>query len=168
MPPPPDYATMRDQGGRSLVSTQPVSASSVDPAQGRDAAWIAYVLHGIGYLTVMMWPALIGLVINYVKRGDAHGGLVDSHHDWLIRTFWYGLLWNLLSVCTLLWSAWPVIHAVIRNPTASGEWVLAWSTIFSMIGLATLGAIGMLLTWFWLLYRVIRGSIQLVNLQSVP
>jgi len=60
------------------VSTQPVSASSVDPAEGRDAAWIAYVLHGIGYLTVMMWPAVIGLVINYVKRGDARGGFVDS------------------------------------------------------------------------------------------
>jgi uncharacterized membrane protein len=61
-----------------------------------------------------------------------------------------------------------VIHAIIRNPTASGEWMLAWSTIFSMIGLASLGAIGMLLTWLWLLYRVVRGSIQLVNLQSVP
>jgi len=150
------------------VTTQPSTVSAVDSAPGRDAAWIAYVLHGIGYLSVMMWPSLIGLLINYFKRGDARGGFVDSHHAWLIRTFWYGLLWNLLSICVLLWSAWPVIHAIIRNPTASGEWMLAWSTIFSMIGLASLGAIGMLVTWLWLLYRVIRGSIQLVNLQSVP
>jgi uncharacterized membrane protein len=150
------------------VIPQPASASSVDPAQGRDAAWIAYVLHGIGYLTVMMWPSLIGLVINYVKRGDARGGFLDSHHAWLIRTFWYGLLWYLVSFCVLLWSAWPVVHAVLRNPTASGEWVLAWSTIFSMVGAATLGVTGIAVTWCWLLYRVIRGAIQLANLQAVP
>ena len=93
---------------------------------------------------------------------------VDSHHDWLIRTFWYGVLWYTLSFAVLLWSAWPVVHAILRNPTASGEWVFAWSTIFSMVGAATLGAIGLLLTWLWLLYRLIRGSIQLANFRPVP
>ena len=150
------------------MTAQLGSAASGNPVEGRDIAWIAYVLHGIGYLTVMMWPAIFGLVINYWKRGDAKGSIIESHHGWLIRSFWYGMLWYLLSFATLFWSAWPVIHAIIRNPTASGEWVLAWSTIFSMIGIATLGATGLVLTWLWLLYRVIRGAIALVNLQSVP
>ena len=68
----------------------------------------------------------------------------------------------------LLSSAWPVVHAVLRNPTAPGEWVFAWNTVFSMVGTATLGLIGVLLTWLWLLYRLVRGSIQLANLRPVP
>jgi uncharacterized membrane protein len=96
------------------------------------------------------------------------GGFVDSHHGWLIRTFWYGLLWYTLSFVVLLSSAWPVIHAVLRNPTASGEWVFAWNTIFSMMGTAALGIAGVAVTWVWLLYRLIRGSIQLANLRPVP
>ena len=147
------------------MSAQPGSVSS-DPAQGREAAWIAYVLHAIGYLSTMIWLSLIGLVINYAKRGD--GGCVGSHHGWLIRTFWYGLLWYTLSFVVLLSSAWPVIVAILRNPTASGEWVFAWNTIFSMMGTAALGVAGIVLTWVWLLYRLIRGSIQLANLRPVP
>ncbi|MGH8676117.1 MAG: hypothetical protein ACREVG_17660 [Burkholderiales bacterium] len=142
-------------------------SASIDTAQGRDAAWIAYFLHGTGYLSIMMWPALIGVVINYVKRGAARGGFIDSHHNWMIRTFWYGQLWSLLSLAVLLWSAWPIVHAVLRNSTA-GEWVITWSTILSVIGAATVGAMGLLLTWLWLLYRVIRGGVRLANSHSVP
>ena len=41
--------------------------------------------------------ALIGLVINYIKREDAAGTLYQSHFDWQIRTFWWGLLWCVLG-----------------------------------------------------------------------
>ena len=41
--------------------------------------------------------ALIGLVINYVKREDVAGTLYQSHFDWQIRTFWWGLLWSVLG-----------------------------------------------------------------------
>jgi len=36
------------------------------------------------------------------------------------------------------------------------------------MGTAALGVAGLALTWVWLLYRLIRGSIQLANLQPVP
>lgn len=135
---------------------------------GRDAAWIAYVLHAIGYLSVMMWPALIGLVINYAKPGDVRGGYVDSHHEWLIRTFWFGLLWYLLSFGALLWSAWPVLQSVLRAAPAQGTLVLDWSTIFAVLGAATLGGIGLLATWLWLLYRVLRGVIAFASSKPMP
>ena len=150
------------------MSSVPPGSTSTGTATDRDAAWIAYVLHAIGYLTTMIWLSVIGLVINYVKRGDARGGFVDSHHDWLIRTFWYGMLWYVVSFAVLLSSAWPVVLAVLRNPTASGEWVFAWNTIFSMLGTATLGVGGIVLTWIWLLYRLVRGCIQLANFRAVP
>ena len=150
----------------STNSTTESNASA--PAAGKDAAWIAYVLHAIGYLSVMMWPAVAGLIVNYVKRGDARGGIVDSHHAWLIRTFWYGLLWYLLSLGVLLWSAWPMLQSVLRSASTPGSFVIGWETIFAVIGAATLGGTGILLTWFWLIYRLIRGGYRLANSQPVP
>jgi len=41
--------------------------------------------------------ALIGLVINYIKREDAAGTLYQSHFDWQIRTFWWGLVWSVIG-----------------------------------------------------------------------
>ena len=148
------------------TSTDASSANSA--AAGKDAAWVAYVLHAIGYLSVVMWLAVVGLIVNYVKRGDAKGGFADSHHEWLIRTFWYGLLWHTLSVAALLWSAWPWVRAIRRTVSAPGTIVIEWGTIFSSIGAAALGGMGIFITWVWLLYRVIRGAYRLANSQPMP
>lgn len=149
------------------MNASPASGAT-DSAAGRDAAWIAYVLHGIGYLSAMMWPAFAGLIVNYVKRDDPQGGTVNSHHQWLIRTFWFGLLWYLLSLGAILWSAWPVVQSVLRAASAQGSYVIGWDTIFAVVGATVLGGLGFLLTWLWLLYRVIRGMINLANAKSVP
>lgn len=150
------------------MTLSPASSDAGNANSGKDTAWIAYILHAVGYLSAMMWPALIGLVLNYAKRGAARGGYVDSHHEWLIRTFWYGLLWYLLSLGALLWTAWPVVQSVLRSISAPGSIVLDWATILAVLGAATLGGIGLLVTWLWLLYRVIRGVISLANSQPMP
>lgn len=145
---------------------EPVAAA---PAQaGKDVVWIAYVLHAIGYLPGMMWPAVVGLIINYVKRSDAREGLVDSHHGWMIRTFWYGLLWYVLSLGAILLGAWPVLQTILRNAHTTGGIVIGWDTIAAIVGAATLGGIGFVVTWFWLLYRVIRGGIRLADSRAMP
>jgi len=150
---------VEDVNPNAVVAT----TAAADAAQGKEAAWVAYVLHAFGYVTAMMWPAIIGVVVNYVKRRDA----VARHHDWMIRTFWYGLFWYLLSLAALLWSAWPLVHAAWLG-AVSGEFMLAWSAVFQMIGAATLGAFGFLVTWLWLLYRVIRGMVRLAESKPVP
>lgn len=61
------------------------------------AALIAYVLHLIGAVTAL--PSLIALVINYVKRGDG-SPIADSHHAWMIRSFWWALLWWIIGALT--------------------------------------------------------------------
>lgn len=151
---------MVEQANPNAVAT---AITAADSAQGKEAAWVAYVLHAFGYVTAMMWPAIIGVVVNYVKRNDA----VASHHNWMIRTFWYGLLWYLLSLAVLLASAWPVVLAVWRG-SMSGEYVFAWSAVFQTIGAATFGALGFLATWLWLLYRVLRGMVRLAESRGVP
>src|ERR1700741_5485098 len=39
------------------------------------------------------WPAIIAVIINYVKRGETRGTWLDSHFGWQIRTFWYAVWW---------------------------------------------------------------------------
>ncbi len=46
--------------------------------------------------------AIVGVIIAYVKRGDAQGTWVASHFTWLIRTFWWSLLWDLIGVLMLV------------------------------------------------------------------
>ena len=149
--------------------TTPAPSGELSAADsGKDVAWIAYLLHAIGYVLFMMWPALVGVIINYVKRGSTRGGFADSHHDWMIRTFWFGLLWYVLSLAVLFSSAWPWLQAVLEQRAVRDAIVIEWPAIFSSLGAAALGGVGLLATWFWLLYRVIRGAVRLSNSQPVP
>ena len=135
---------------------------------GKDVAWIAYLLHAIGYVLFMMWPAFVGVIINYVKRGAARGGFADSHHTWMIRTFWFGLLWYVLSCAVLLSGAWPWLQAVLEQGATRDTIVIEWPAIFSSLGAAAVGGIGLLATWVWLLYRMIRGAVRLADSRPVP
>jgi uncharacterized membrane protein len=59
---------------------------------------ITQVVYGLQALSFAFGvTALIGLVINYIKREDVAGTLYQSHFDWQIRTFWWGLVWGVLG-----------------------------------------------------------------------
>lgn len=45
---------------------------------------------------------LVAIVMNYVKRDDVVGTWLESHFRWQIRTFWFGLLWSVLGVLSLV------------------------------------------------------------------
>jgi uncharacterized membrane protein len=60
---------------------------------------VVYALQGLSFMFGV--TALVGLIINYVKREDAVGTVYQSHFDWQIRTFWWGLLWLVLG-CLLI------------------------------------------------------------------
>lgn len=60
---------------------------------------VSYVLHLIGAVAGL--TSIIGLVINYLKR-DRYDDLFDSHHAWMIRSFWWALLWVVVGVVTII------------------------------------------------------------------
>ena len=76
-------------------------------------AHIVYALHALGLAIgafgaasvlgsfLFGWPSIIAVIINYVKRSEARGTWLESHFDWQIRTFWWGLLWSVLGVATI-------------------------------------------------------------------
>ena len=72
------------------------------PAAGTDSdtrlmAIIVYGLYLVG------WPSLhlatiAGLVLAYIKRGDTHGTIWESHFHNQIETFWISLLVGVLAI----------------------------------------------------------------------
>ncbi len=61
---------------------------------GPQNALVIYVLYFLSF--VIGITGLIGVVMAYLNRGKA-GGFVETHYTWLIRTFWIGLLFSVIS-----------------------------------------------------------------------
>ncbi|MET3661693.1 DUF4870 family protein [Aquamicrobium ahrensii] len=66
---------------------------------GPTNALVIYILYLLGL--VIGISGLAGLVIAYINRGKADA-YVESHYTFLIRTFWIGLLYALVSVVLMI------------------------------------------------------------------
>ena len=82
----------------------------------RALAFGVNVLYVAGYFFVI--PALIGVIIAYVKMDDAEP-VLRSHYQFQVRTFWIGLLYNAIGI--------PLSFVLIGFP------ILAWWLIWSLI-----------------------------------
>ncbi len=111
---------------------------------------IVYALFGVAAVATLVSAGLlstpllglvgiIGLIVAYVKRGEAAGTWLQSHYRWLIRTFWLSILWNIVG--------WLALVTLIGIPIAIAIWVAV--TI-------------------WVLYRLIRGYVLFQDSKPVP
>jgi uncharacterized membrane protein len=112
-----------DQGAQSLTILAPtevamsLSYETQRPiASDNTLAVAVYVLYALGYFTVI--TALIGVVIAYMKVDDADP-VTQSHFRFQIRTFWIGLLYNVIGI--------PLCLVLIGFP------ILVWWFIWSLI-----------------------------------
>ena len=87
-----------------------------DKRGGRSTMHVLYGLHTVAPFS--LWTlSVVALVVNYVKRADEADGLYAAHHNYMIRTFWWTLLWLVLTAplfALLLlpgYIAWTVIGA---------------------------------------------------------
>ena len=116
-------------------------------------AWchVMYGLHAVsavsGVLTsawvvgafVFGWPSIIAVIINYVTRDRVRGTWLDTHWRWQLRSFWFAALW--LAVAGLL--------------------------MFTLIGIPA-AILVVLSAGLWVLYRVIRGWMALLDRRAMP
>jgi uncharacterized membrane protein len=93
------------------------TAAPVNPRMHSGIITVAYVLFGIGLLTVYT-TAILGLILAYLKRDDVQGTYLTSHCDGLIQVFWWGLLWNLVGWATFLIGIGFVVWGVVWVWTA--------------------------------------------------
>jgi uncharacterized membrane protein len=76
----------------------------------RTLAIVAYVLHLVGAVAGL--TSIVGLIINYVKS-DRYDELLDSHHAWMIRSFWWALLWCVIAFDTIvILIGWAILFGV--------------------------------------------------------
>ena len=62
----------------------------------RSTMHVLYGLHTLAPFT--FWTlAIVAIVVNYVKRGDEHDALYAAHHSYMIGSFWWALLWLVVT-----------------------------------------------------------------------
>lgn len=71
------------------------SASQGINAEEKQLATIVYVLQAVAVFIGL--TSIVGVIMNYVKRGDLQNEVVRSHFNYQIRTFWWTLVWSILS-----------------------------------------------------------------------
>ena len=128
----------------ATAGAPPISAALLAYALFGTAAVIALVSSGFHFVAPLMGIVGIGgLIVAYVKRGDAQGTWVASHFSWLIRTFWYSFLWGVVGAVVLL-----------------------------VLGIILIGIPIALLIWaiasIWVIYRVIRGYLLFKESRPIP
>jgi uncharacterized membrane protein len=126
-----------------MTSTPP---RNEPPTSALTVSHVVYALHacalvaGIaGTATVVgsfvgSLPSIVAVVLNYAKRGAAHATWAESHYSWQIRTFWFALAWFLLG------------------------WALILTVVGALVGIPLLIALTL-----WLLYRIARGWLRLMD-----
>ena len=105
----------------------------------KDLAWWLYVFHAISLVFSLGLFSWIPLIISYLKREDAAGTFVYSHHTWQIRSFWWYLVW----------------------------FTVGWIFIFTFIGIVV-GVPILCVAWVWKAYRLIKGIVTLNDNQPMP
>lgn len=80
---------------------------------------VLYGLHTLAWLSGGVF-AVIAIIINYIKRDDLPDAFFRSHFRWQIRTFWFTLLWLVLTAPLWLLFIMPGVIAY----TVIGLWYL--------------------------------------------
>lgn len=64
---------------------------------------VMHVLYGLHTLAPfsLLSLSVVALIINYIRRGDENDALYLNHHAYMIRTFWWAVLW--FVVLSPLW-----------------------------------------------------------------
>lgn len=127
------------------------AATGKDPDGSKAWCHIMYALHGISALGGVLgpativgsflfgWPSIIAVILNYVTRDNVRGTWLESHWRWQLRTFWLAAAWAL--------GALVLAVTIVGIPVA----LIIWAVLS-----------------VWVLYRVIRGWLALVDARPMP
>src|SRR5258705_5862117 len=108
------------------------------------AAVVGLVSSGFPLIAPLMGiVGIVGIILAYVKRGEATGTWLESHYRWLIRTFWFSLLWGAIGA---------VIFVLL---------------LIIVIGIF-IGYLIWVATTIWVMYRLVRGYVLFNDSKSIP
>jgi uncharacterized membrane protein len=138
-----------DDGDFAMAETYDTQAlpPSTPSASLISTTLLIYALYGIaaiaGLAPFFGVLGIVAIIIAYVKRSETAGTWLASHYRWLIRTFWFSMLWALLG-----WLVLIILGLILIGiPIAFGIWIAA--TV-------------------WVIYRVVRGYILFKESKAIP
>jgi uncharacterized membrane protein len=79
--------------------TNPAGRTPQELSGLKTVAMVVYALQALSFFWGL--PAIVAIIIDYVKREDARGTVYETHIDWQISTFWWGLVWTVLGLATM-------------------------------------------------------------------
>jgi uncharacterized membrane protein len=92
------------------MNTHPMPSPDEKLASLKTLSHVIYAVYALSLFSGV--PAIIGIVLNYIKLEDARGTWLESHFRWQIRTFWFAVLWTILGWITLIaLVGWVVLGA---------------------------------------------------------
>lgn len=128
----------------NVPATAPISAILAVYVLFGIAAVVGIAGHGMSVgAPLLTLIGIIAVIIAYVKRDDARGTWTASHVTWLIRTFWWSFLWNIIGM--LIFVTLGLI--LIGIPIAYFIWIA---------------------TTIWVIYRLVRGYLYFKDSQPIP
>ena len=83
-----------------------------EPQSGLSVRQLTHVMYGLLLLSLIALPvfaaaSIAAVVIAYYKRSDVAGTIYAGHFDWIIKTFWWGVLWlGLSALLTMKFVGW--------------------------------------------------------------
>lgn len=77
----------------------------------RSTLLITYILHSLAPFTGGL-TGLIAAIISHIKVRETQNAFIRSHHGWLIRTFWSGLLWLAIAYALMILLVGYLVYAV--------------------------------------------------------
>jgi len=84
----------------------------------KNFAWWFYIFHAFSMLFTFGALSFIPVILSYIKRGDAAGTFVYSHHNWQIASFWIYL--------ACIFAGWILFITFLGIPVALIVWFGAW------------------------------------------
>ena len=89
---------------RGDLGQGPSPASAPAPAATSGFDFNRPTIISLLYLSSMVLgvTSIVGVVLGYVWQGEAHAEWESSHYEYLIRTFWIGLVGSIVSVMLML------------------------------------------------------------------
>ena len=126
----PEAGTLPGAASGALLAYALMGAAGV---AGLISSGVSFIAPLFGLL------GIAAVVICYVKRDAAQGTWVASHLRWMIRTFWFSLLWSTLG------------------------WILVLTIVGIVIAIPLWLAVSI-----WIIYRVLRGYLLFKESRPVP
>ena len=116
-----------------------INTSAEDLKAKKQLTTIIYALYAFSFF-VSGVPAIVAIIINYIKLEEMQGTFLDSHFRWQMKTFWYSLTGVVMS--------------------------LLFMTVF--IGWFMIGWFGLAAVFVWYVYRIVKGWLNLGENKPMP